>query len=238
MQAARCSTLCWRVRSARAAGIPSTEVVEPAHAERLWRERKQLFFKPFAGFGGRAAYRGDKLTQRVWQDILAGGYIAQALVTPGGRVVSNREPAQVLKFDLRDYVYGGSVQWVAARMYQGQTTNFRTPVAALHRSTKDRPTGWMDGWQKTAYDEAAWPAPSVRRCADRRTTCAHHAVGSTRVMPYSKSSGGKALTMKRWLLHRTYLFEHAKTATMSADTAIHCNKGARPIPKTGGIVSA
>ena len=109
------------------AGIPHTEIVEVQHAERLWRERRRLFFKPFAGFGGRAAYRGDKLTQRVWQEILAGGYVAQALVAPGGRVISNQEPAQVLKFDLRDYTYDGRVQWVAARLYQGQTTNFRTP---------------------------------------------------------------------------------------------------------------
>ncbi|WP_370868780.1 hypothetical protein, partial [Polaromonas sp.] len=109
------------------ASIPHTEVVEPENAERLWRDRKRLFFKPFAGFGGRAAYRGDKLTQRVWQEILSGDYVAQALVSPGERTISDQEPAQVLKFDLRDYTYDGQVQWVAARLYQGQTTNFRTP---------------------------------------------------------------------------------------------------------------
>ena len=109
------------------AGVPRTEVVEPANAERLWRERRKLFFKPYAGFGGRAAYRGDKLTRRVWDEILAGGYVAQALVLPGGRAISQDEPQQVLKFDLRDYVYDGEVQWVAARVYQGQITNFRTP---------------------------------------------------------------------------------------------------------------
>jgi hypothetical protein len=109
------------------AGIPATELVLPQHAERLWAERRRLFFKPFAGFGGRAAYRGDKLTKGVWQEILAGGYVAQALVAPGARVVSRHDPVQVLKFDLRDFVYDGEVQWVAARLYQGQTTNFRTP---------------------------------------------------------------------------------------------------------------
>jgi hypothetical protein len=109
------------------AGIPHTEVVRLENAERLWSERRRLFFKPFAGFGGRAAYRGDKLTQRVWQEILAGDYVARALVVPGERTMSNEPPAQVLKFDLRDYVYDGQVQWVAARLYQGQTTNFRTP---------------------------------------------------------------------------------------------------------------
>ncbi|WP_256588993.1 hypothetical protein [Pseudomonas sp. BBP2017] len=109
------------------AGIPRTEVVTADSAERLWSERRTRFFKPFAGFGSRAAYRGDKLTKRVWQDTLAGGYVAQALVLPGERVISADAPAQALKFDLRDYVYDGDVQWVAARLYQGQTTNFRTP---------------------------------------------------------------------------------------------------------------
>ena len=109
------------------AGIPPTEIVDPQHAERLWRERRHLFFKPFGGFGGRAAYRGDKLTRRVWEEILAGGYIAQALVLPGARAVTREQSAQPMKFDLRNYVYDGQVQWVAARLYQGQTTNFRTP---------------------------------------------------------------------------------------------------------------
>jgi hypothetical protein len=107
-------------------GIPHTEVVTPANAERFWAQRKQFFFKPFAGYGGKAAYRGDKLTHRVWAEIAAGGYIAQALVAPGERTISGGESAQVFKFDVRNYVYDGQVQSLAARLYQGQTTNFRT----------------------------------------------------------------------------------------------------------------
>lgn len=112
------------------ANIPRTEVVGSANAERLWRDRRHLFFKPFAGYGGKAAYRGDKLTQRVWQEILAGDYVAQSLVQPGARTISaesDGEAARVMKFDIRAYVYEAQVQWVAARLYQGQTTNFRTP---------------------------------------------------------------------------------------------------------------
>lgn len=37
------------------------------------------------------------------------------------------ESPELLKFDLRSYGYDGPVQWTAARVYQGQTTNFRTP---------------------------------------------------------------------------------------------------------------
>lgn len=109
------------------AGIPRTEIVTPETAERLWAERRRLFFKPDAGYGGRAAYRGDKLTRRVWQEILEGGYVAQEIVAPGERVIDGEQEQQVLKFDVRNYVYDGAVQWTAARLYQGQTTNFRTP---------------------------------------------------------------------------------------------------------------
>jgi hypothetical protein len=107
--------------------IQHTEVVDAAHADRLWAERRRLFFKPTDGYGGRAAYRGDKITKRVWNDILAGSYVAQAIMVPGERVIGGQENLLALKFDIRTYAYNGQVQWTAARMYQGQTTNFRTP---------------------------------------------------------------------------------------------------------------
>jgi hypothetical protein len=107
--------------------VPHTEVVNAADGERLWATRRGLFFKPVAGYGSRAAYRGDKLTRRVWQEVLAGDYVAQAIVPPGERQVEDDDTAQPMKFDLRAYAYSGDVQWVAARLYQGQTTNFRTP---------------------------------------------------------------------------------------------------------------
>ena len=56
-----------------------------------------------------------------------GDYIAQAIVAPGERVTGTQENPAHLKFDIRNYTYYGLVQWTAARMYQGQTTNFRTP---------------------------------------------------------------------------------------------------------------
>lgn len=108
------------------AGIPTTRGVTPDNADELWKERKQLFFKPAAGFGSRAAYRGDKLTKRVWDEILQGDYVAQKMVLPSERgiLVDGRETA--LKMDIRAYVYAGEIQLLAARLYQGQTTNFRT----------------------------------------------------------------------------------------------------------------
>ncbi len=93
----------------------------------LWADRRHLFFKPVAGYGGKAAYRGDKLTKRAWQDVLAGDFVAQAIAPPGLRVVDVEGVATSLKFDIRAYTYQGKIQLLTARTYNGQTTNFRTP---------------------------------------------------------------------------------------------------------------
>lgn len=106
--------------------VPATELVTRAHADALWARRRQLFFKPVAGYAGKAAYRGDKLTRRVWDEILAGEFIAQKLVLPGKRRVDVGGVATDLKFDVRAYSYDGKIQLLAARTYNGQTTNFRT----------------------------------------------------------------------------------------------------------------
>jgi hypothetical protein len=106
--------------------VPRTELVTADHADALWARRRQLFFKPVAGYGAKAAYRGDKLTRGVWADILAGGFIAQALVPPSERLVDVDGVATRVKLDLRAYTYRGQVQLLAARTYTGQTTNFRT----------------------------------------------------------------------------------------------------------------
>ena len=108
------------------AGVPQTQLVTAARADELWAQRRQLFFKPVAGFGAKAAYRGDKLTRRVWGEILAGDFVAQALVPPGQRLIEVDGALTDLKFDIRAYTYAGQVQLLAARMYTGQTTNFRT----------------------------------------------------------------------------------------------------------------
>ena len=114
-------------RQVLAAGVPRTALVTSGNASSFWANRKQWFFKPAAGYGSKAAYRGDKLTKRVFAEISRGGYVAQALVSPSARRLLVDGMEQNLKLDLRNYVYRGEVQLVSARLYQGQTTNFRTP---------------------------------------------------------------------------------------------------------------
>lgn len=110
------------------AGVPHTIVVQESMEEKLWSERKQWFFKPNSGYGSKGAYRGEKLTRRVFGEIMRADYVAQKMAAPGERAVCvNDAEAVMLKYDVRCYVYDGQIQLVAARLYQGQTTNFRTP---------------------------------------------------------------------------------------------------------------
>lgn len=129
-------------RQLLADSIPRTLEVVPASADAFWASRRQWFFKPAAGFGSKAAYRGDKLTRRVFDEIARGGYVAQAVVAPSERRLLVDGVEQDFKLDLRNYVYRGAVQLVSARLYRGQTTNFRTPgggfAAVLPVSCQDQ----------------------------------------------------------------------------------------------------
>jgi hypothetical protein len=107
-------------------GIPRTRLVA-GESEAWWTDRKRWFFKPAAGFGSRGAYRGDKITRRVFEEVMRGGYVAQEFAAPSERLHRPSGASGALKLDLRHYVYDGQPLLRAARLYQGQTTNFRTP---------------------------------------------------------------------------------------------------------------
>jgi hypothetical protein len=117
--------------------IPPTRKVNEGD-EGWWRDRKSWFFKPESGFGSRGAYRGDKLTRRAFADVVRGDYIAQEFAPPGERIHGTDGVSKSLKVDIRCYAYEGEIQLMAARLYQGQTTNFRTagggfaPVYIVH----------------------------------------------------------------------------------------------------------
>lgn len=108
--------------------IPATEIVEPSAADALWRRRKTLFFKPVDGFGSKAAYRGDKLTRATFEHILTHRYVAQTIAPTSFRRVCGADGAESdLRVDVRNYCMHGETWLRAARLYRGQTTNFRTP---------------------------------------------------------------------------------------------------------------
>lgn len=105
-------------------GVPRTLAVVGGE-QQWWDSRKQWFFKPTQGFGSRGSYRGDKLTRRVFAEVMAGEYVAQEFAAPSERS-RGTGVGEVFKIDVRNYAYEGRTHLMAARLYQGQTTNFRT----------------------------------------------------------------------------------------------------------------
>ena len=67
------------------------------------------------------------MTRGVWEEVQRGHYIAQEMAVPTERRIRIDGEVQALKLDVRLYTYAGSPLLTAARVYQGQTTNFRTP---------------------------------------------------------------------------------------------------------------
>lgn len=109
------------------AHVPLTRRVTPEQADELWRNRRRLFFKPVAAYGSHGAYEGAKLTRTVFEKLLHEDYVAQEMVAPSLRHAVVDNEVVELKADVRCYVYDGTIQLIAARLYRGQTTNFRTP---------------------------------------------------------------------------------------------------------------
>lgn len=107
--------------------VPNTKIVCLENAKELWENRKRVFFKPKEGFGSKAAYYGGKLTKNKFSEIINGEYISQEFVPPSVRVTSISGEERELKMDIRAYIYKDEVLLLASRLYQGQTTNFRTP---------------------------------------------------------------------------------------------------------------
>jgi len=110
-----------------AALVPQTRAVASMDADRLWRERENWFFKPATGFGAKAAYRGAGVTRRVFDAILAGDYVAQSYVPAPARRAFPAEADTANRYDVRVYACAGEPLMTVARLYRGQTTNFRSP---------------------------------------------------------------------------------------------------------------
>jgi hypothetical protein len=110
--------------SAVAALVPPTIICCAETRDSLWDERRHLFFKPAAGHAGKAAYRGDKISRATWDGLQGRAYVAQEVVPPPRVEVA---PDTALKADIRAFARDGRVVLLVARLYDGQTTNFRTP---------------------------------------------------------------------------------------------------------------
>lgn len=94
--------------------------------EKIWNERKNLFFKPKNSFGGRQTYRGSSISRKVFEEVTNSNFIAQKMSPAPEMEFEFKNEKIKLKYDLRCYAYQDHLQMIVARLYQGQTTNLRT----------------------------------------------------------------------------------------------------------------
>ena len=73
-----------------------------------------------------------EMTRERWDktialNLTATYFVAQEFAAPTERVIELDGAETTRKVDVRLYTYAGETLLAAARLYQGQTTNFRTP---------------------------------------------------------------------------------------------------------------
>lgn len=106
--------------------VPESRLLAGLDREALWRDRQRWVFKPVSRFGSRGVFLGRKISRARFDELPDEETLAQREVPPT-ESPGCAEGGGAMKTDFRLYVYRTRVLGVAARLYQGQVTNLRTP---------------------------------------------------------------------------------------------------------------
>jgi hypothetical protein len=112
--------------------IPTFDSKTFGSPEEIWEQRKSLFFKPKRSHGGKSVYRGESVSRKVFERLMMEDILIQKYL-PAQRVPVDSEYSVLAnwKFDLRFFAYEDKIQLCAARIYQGQVTNFASPFGGF-----------------------------------------------------------------------------------------------------------
>ncbi|BCR03321.1 hypothetical protein DESUT3_03900 [Desulfuromonas versatilis] len=113
-----------RVLELLAETVPCSRLLANLDAGQVWAGRKDWVFKPVSRFGSRGVLLGRKISRARFEELDPADTLVQRLVLPS---LTDAGPGGEMKTDFRLYVYRDRVLGVAARLYQGQVTNLRTP---------------------------------------------------------------------------------------------------------------
>jgi hypothetical protein len=104
--------------------LPTWRISDFSSVDEIWQKRKQLFFKPPQSYAGKGAYRGKSISRKVFSRVVRENSLIQQYA-PAPKITFEKDKTSAeWKYDLRAYAYGGEVQLLVARIYQGQVTNF------------------------------------------------------------------------------------------------------------------
>lgn len=104
--------------------VPQSRLLADVDVDQVWQQRKQSAFKPVTRFGSRGVLLGRKVSRKRFDELAPEETLVQQLVPPSEVTAENGE---VMKADFRLFAYRNRLIGVAARLYQGQVTNMRTP---------------------------------------------------------------------------------------------------------------
>lgn len=110
--------------------VPRSRMLSELDREAVWKERSGLVFKPVARFGSRGVLLGRKASRKRFDTLEADETLVQQAVPPS---LTPAGEGGEMKTDFRLYVYRNKVLGLAARLYQGQVTNMRTPGGGFAR---------------------------------------------------------------------------------------------------------
>lgn len=105
--------------------VPESRLLASLDREGVWRERQRSVFKPVSRYGSRGVFLGRKISRTRFDELPAEETLVQREIPPSEHDPGTGGPQ--MKVDFRLYVYRMRVLGVAARLYQGQVTNLRTP---------------------------------------------------------------------------------------------------------------
>lgn len=97
----------------------------------IWAQRKKYFFKPSQSFGSKGVYSGRGISRKAFDNLYGPNIMAQENCPAGKRKFKYEGQEVEMKFDLRFFTFNGEIQNYAARIYQGQATNMRTPLGGI-----------------------------------------------------------------------------------------------------------
>ncbi|MBF0180745.1 MAG: hypothetical protein HQM03_12050 [Magnetococcales bacterium] len=103
--------------------VPKTRLLATLDPAQAWRERNQSVFKPIVGFGSKGVLLGAKISRVRFNELDPATTLVQQFIPPS----LTRVGETTLKTDIRLFFYRDRPLGVAARVYQGQVTNFRLP---------------------------------------------------------------------------------------------------------------
>ena len=104
--------------------VPNSRLLADCDPNETWSNRKELVFKPLSLFASRGVLLGKSISRKRFDALPPEQTLVQEFVPPS-QISVNEDTA--MKADFRLFTYRDRILCAAARLYQGQVTNMRTP---------------------------------------------------------------------------------------------------------------